>query len=170
MEDFQKMNPWWQRAIEAVQRDFSDLNDPAQLARLVVRLTMAAVLSGILGWQREGVGKAAGLRTHMLVALGAAIYVLAAEQAGLHGDGMSRVLQGLVAGVGFLGAGAILKMSEQGQIRGLTTAAGIWLTAGIGVAAGMGQEASAVLITIFAWITLAIIPRLERRSKDDRTP
>lgn len=67
------MNAWWQRAWEAVLHDFSDLGDAAQLARLLVRLLMAALLSGVLGWQREGLGKAAGLRTHMLVALGAAI-------------------------------------------------------------------------------------------------
>lgn len=83
---------------------------------------------------------------------------------------LSRVLQGLLAGIGFLGAGAILKISDQGEIRGMTTAAGIWLTAGIGVAAGLGQEASAVLITLFAWITLAILPRLERHRKPPNRP
>ena len=86
----------------------------------------------------------------MLVALGAALFVLVPQQAGVTAADMTRVLQGLVAGIGFLGAGAILKKGDEGEIEGLTTAAGIWLTAAIGIAAGMGREASAVLSTVLA--------------------
>jgi putative Mg2+ transporter-C (MgtC) family protein len=81
---------------------------------------------------------------------------------------LSRVIQGIVAGVGFLGAGAILKghikghSDDEEQVKGLTTAAGIWLTAAIGVAAGMGREATAVLSTLLALGILALVPRLVR--------
>jgi len=155
------MDTWWQRAAEAVGQDFSDLNDPGALARLIVRLILAAVLGGVLGFERQHSGKAAGVRTHMLVALGAAVFTFVAQQSGMDHEGMSRVIQGLTAGIGFLGAGAILKMSDQGEIRGLTTAAGIWLTAAIGLAAGMGRESTAIVCTGIALIILAIIPRLE---------
>jgi putative Mg2+ transporter-C (MgtC) family protein len=77
-------------------------------------------------------------------------------------DALSRVVQGLVTGVGFLGAGTILKDDDQGRIRGLTTAAGVWLTAAVGVAAGMGREASAVLGTVLALLILSALPRLGR--------
>ena len=143
----------WQKApggmqiAEALRQDFSDLPDIGHVTQIVVRLSIAAVLGGLLGYEREKAGKAAGLRTHMLVAIGAALYVLVPQQAGVTVADMTRVLQGLVAGVGFLGAGAILKNAEEGQVEGLTTAASIWLTAAIGIAAGMGREASAVLST-----------------------
>jgi putative Mg2+ transporter-C (MgtC) family protein len=74
-------------------------------------------------------------------------------------EDLSRVLQGVTAGIGFLGAGAILKQSNQNDIRGLTTAASIWLTAAIGIAAGMGREATAVLSALFALVILAILRR-----------
>src|SRR5262249_26108776 len=78
-------------------------------------------------------------------------------------DATSRVIQGLVAGIGFLGAGTILKKDDDGHVRGLTTAAGIWLTAAVGVAAGMGRCASAVLIAAFGWLILEVVGRLEGR-------
>jgi heat shock protein HtpX len=106
-------------------------------------------------------------RTHMLVALGAAFFVLVPQQAGMLIADMSRVLQGVITGMGFLGAGAILKSSERGQIRGLTTAAGIWLTAAVGIAAGMGREASAILGALLAFVILylgrGIGPKLDVR-------
>src|SRR5262245_4080251 len=121
---------------EVVAEDFSDLPDAAQVVRLMVRLGLAALVGGCLGYEREMSGKAAGLRTHMLVAVGAALFVLVPQQAGMQIADLSRVLQGLIAGIGFLGGGAILKLSDRVEIRGLTTAATIWLTAAIGVAAG----------------------------------
>lgn len=150
-----------QEISEGLRADFSDLPSLAQVIRIAIRLLLAALLGGLLGYQREQVGKEAGLRTHMLVALGAAFFVLVPQQAGMSMADLSRVIQGLVAGIGFLGAGAILKMSEEGQIKGLTTAAGIWLTAAIGMAAGMGREASAILGTLLAFAILAFLVRLE---------
>ena len=78
-------------------------------------------------------------------------------------DALSRVVQGLATGIGFLGAGAILKVESERRIRGLTTAAGIWLTAALGVAIGMGHLGTAVVGVFFAWIVLAFLIRLERR-------
>jgi putative Mg2+ transporter-C (MgtC) family protein len=151
---------WWEQVVQTLQHEFSDLPDAGHVTALAARLILAALLGGILGYEREQQGKAAGLRTHMLVALGAALFVLVPQQAGITDADLTRVLQGLVAGIGFLGAGAILK--DQGEIKGLTTAAGIWLTAAIGVAAGMGRQTTAVLSTFLALVILAAIPRVER--------
>src|SRR5262245_62399512 len=131
------MKPWWQ----GVADDLSDLPDLSQVVRIAARLTLAAVLGGLLGYDREKAGKSAGLRTHMLVALGAAVFTLVPDLAGTDVPSMGRVVQGIVAGIGFIGAGAILKQGEKGRVRGLTTAAGLWLTAAIGMAAGWGRAA-----------------------------
>lgn len=155
------MSDWWQPIMSTIAQEFSDVPDAAQATRIVVRLTAAAVLGGLLGWEREHAGKAAGVRTHMLVAMGAALFVLVAQQAGISAGDNSRVLQGIVAGVGFLGAGTILKGDAEGQVKGLTTAAGIWLTAAIGVAAGMGLESTAVLSTALALVVLWAIPAVQ---------
>ncbi|MNT39456.1 putative Mg(2+) transport ATPase [compost metagenome] len=124
---------------------------------------MAVILGGLLGYERERSGKAAGLRTHMLVALGAAIFVLVPLQGGMQVGDLSRVLQGVIAGIGFLGAGAIIKLSDEREIHGLTTSASIWMTAAIGVAAGMGREATAVVSTLMALFVLAVLRRVEAR-------
>jgi putative Mg2+ transporter-C (MgtC) family protein len=142
-----------------VREEFTDIGDGAAIVRIVVRLLVAVVLGGVLGWERESVGAPAGLRTHMLVSLGSALFVLIPLQAGMRMDDLSRVLQGVTAGIGFLGAGAILKQRDRNDVRGLTTAAGIWLTAALGVAAGMGREATALLSTLFALVILAILRR-----------
>ena len=161
------MSPWWQEIGTTLQEEFSDLPSIPQVVRVFVRLLLAAVLGGALGFEREQKGKAAGIRTHMLVALGSALFVFIPEQLGMHVADISRVLQGVIAGIGFLGAGTIIKGKEEENVKGLTTAAGIWLTAAIGVAAGMGREATAVLSTILALIILTMVPRfaslLERR-------
>ena len=142
-----------------VREEFTDIGDGASIVRIVVRLLVAVVLGGVLGWERESVGAPAGLRTHMLVSLGSALFVLIPLQAGMKMEDLSRVLQGVTAGIGFLGAGAILKQRDRNDVRGLTTAASIWLTAALGVAAGMGREATALLSTLFALVILAILRR-----------
>jgi putative Mg2+ transporter-C (MgtC) family protein len=142
-----------------VHEEFTDIGDGAGIVRIVVRLCVAVVLGGVLGWERESVGAPAGLRTHMLVSLGSALFVLIPLQAGMDLPDLSRVLQGVTAGIGFLGAGAILKQRDRNDVRGLTTAASIWLTAALGVAAGMGREATALLSTLFALVILAILRR-----------
>lgn len=153
---------WWRQIGETVVSEFSDLPDAAQVTRILLRLTLAALLGGLLGIEREQKGKAAGVRTHMLVAMGAALFVLLGQQAGMPSSDLSRVVQGIIAGIGFLGAGTILKGNDEEKVKGLTTAAGIWLTAAIGVAAGMGREATAVLSTLLALAIFALMPRLLR--------
>jgi putative Mg2+ transporter-C (MgtC) family protein len=145
----------------ALAQDFADMAEPARLAHIAVRLAFAAALGGLLGYQREKVGKAAGLRTHMLVAVGAALFILVPQFDGMAAGDLSRVVQGVAAGVGFLGAGAILKLTDDRQIKGLTTAAGIWLTAAIGVAVGFGRLGSAALASLFAFIILEVLHRLD---------
>lgn len=156
------MNPWWQQVGNTIAAEFSDLTDPTQVTRAILRLLVAALLGGLLGWEREHQGKAAGVRTHMLVAMGAALFVLVSQQAGMAADDLSRVIQGITAGVGFLCAGTILKGDRLDDVKGLTTAAGLWLTAAVGVAAGMGRESTAVLGTVLALAVLAVVPLVVR--------
>lgn len=135
--------------------------DTTQMARLLFRLCAAMILGAVIGAQREILGKPAGLRTHILVAMGSALFVLAASGAGMSLSDMSRVIQGLVAGIGFLGAGAILKLSQSREIHGLTTAAGIWMTAAIGVAAGLGLVGFALLSVVLTWFVLTGLNYIE---------
>ena len=128
----------WQTILTTLGEEFADLSDPAQFTRVAVRLLVAIALGAVVGYERERHGKTAGLRTHMLVALGVALLIVSAEQSGVQPADMTRVLQGLFAGIGFLGAGAILKLDDKERIKGLTTAASIWATAAIAAAAGLG--------------------------------
>jgi putative Mg2+ transporter-C (MgtC) family protein len=148
---------WWLEIWLTIQNEFSDLADLSEVTQLCTRLLVAIVLGGILGYERERTGSPAGFRTHMLVALGSALFVFVPLQAGTDMQDMSRVLQGVITGIGFLGAGAILKNSEDHEIRGLTTAASIWLTAAVGIAAGMGKEATALVSTLFALLILVVL-------------
>jgi putative Mg2+ transporter-C (MgtC) family protein len=152
---------WHDEALATIASEFSDVTDVAQLTRIVVRLTLAAILGFVLGFEREQQGKAAGVRTHMLVAIGSAMFVLIPQQTGIVPADMSRVIQGLVAGVGFLCAGTILKQGkDESHVQGLTTAAGLWMTAAIGRACGLGREATAVLSALLALAVLSLVPRL----------
>ena len=165
------MGGWWQQVWDTVREEFSDLPDAAQVTRVTLRLLIAAILGGALGYEREKKGKAAGMRTHMLVALGAAMFVLIPQLAKVTDAEMTRVIQGLVAGVGFLGAGAILRVGDRGEVKGLTTAAGIWLTAAIGMAAGMGREATALLCSVLALTVLSVFPKVAQSFEfRDRSP
>jgi putative Mg2+ transporter-C (MgtC) family protein len=154
------MEVWWQQIADAVAAEFSDLPGVSDATTVTMRLVIAALLGGMLGYEREQRGKAAGLRTHMLVALGAALFVLVPQQSGMSNEDMSRVIQGVITGMGFLGAGAILKMTSEETIKGLTTAAGLWVTAAIGIAVGLGREASAVLSAVLVVIILHLVPKL----------
>ena len=147
----------WDQVVEAIRSEFVDLGDAAGATRVVFRLLMAALLGGVLGYERESKGKSAGLRTHMLVAVGAALFLLVPQQMGASDADLSRVIQGLVAGIGFLGAGAIVKGKPGDEIEGLTTAASIWMTAAIGMAAGLGREATAILSAFLALAVLTVV-------------
>lgn len=148
------------RVMATLAAEFSDAPDVEQITRILVRLLLAAILGGILGYEREHHGKAAGVRTHMLVAMGSALFVLVPNQAGMSIADMSRVIQGVVAGIGFLCAGAIIKRQSEEDVQGLTTAAGVWMTAAIGVACGLGRESTAVISTVMALVVLNVVPRL----------
>lgn len=138
----------WARILATVADEFSDLPDVETFTRVVVRLLLAALLGALVGLERELAGKPAGLRTHMLVALGAALFVLIPLQGGMGADGISRVIQGLLAGVGFLCAGAILKGDTEDEVHGLTTAASVWMTSAIGMGVGLGRDTTAAVATV----------------------
>ena len=161
------MDSWGDRALSALKDEFSDLPDGGQLVRLVLRLVVAALLGGLIGYERKAAGKHVGPRTHMLVAAGSALFVLIPQQAGMPLSDLSRVLQGLLAGIGFLGGGAILKSPDQGRVQGMTSAAGIWMVAAIGVAVGLGRIASAIVAALFAYLILSFLYRLERKMDVD---
>jgi len=130
--------------------------DRTRLAIVVIRLIAALLLGGFLGIERERVGKPAGLRTHTIVCLATTLVVLACTEVKMSPDGLSRVIQGIVTGIGFVGAGSILKLSEQREIKGLTTAAGLWMTAIIGIAVGLGALGLAVIGTVLTLLVLVL--------------
>jgi putative Mg2+ transporter-C (MgtC) family protein len=146
------------------------LPDRRRLVIVLIRVIAATLLGALVGFQRERAGKPAGLRTHMLVSLGTTLVVLACSASGMSLDGLSRVIQGIVTGIGFVGAGSILKLSEQRDIKGLTTAAGLWLTAAIGVAVGLGSLGIALIGTALTLSVLGLVgaveARLEKRFKN----
>ncbi len=154
-------------AIAALRSEFSDLSDIGDAIRVSVRLLVAALLGAILGYNRERHGKSAGLRTHMLVAMGSALFVMVPMFAGMEMSDLSRVLQGVIAGMGFLGAGTIIKQKDEGEVFGLTTAAGLWMTAAIGVACGLGREMTALIGTLLAWVVLEVVERVFNQRRDD---
>jgi putative Mg2+ transporter-C (MgtC) family protein len=131
----------------------------------VSRLGLAAAFGALLGYQRERVHSTAGLRTHILVCLGSAFFVLASVEAGQTSADVSRIIQGIVTGVGFLGAGTILKVSDRLEVHGLTTAASIWLTAAIGAGAGLGHIWLPTLGAAMGWLVLGPIGKLEKASE-----
>lgn len=141
----------------------SGLPDSRQLVHVIIRLIAATLLGAIIGYQREKAGKPAGLRTHILVTLGTTVFVLACSGYGMTSEGLSRVIQGIITGIGFIGAGSILKLSQEKNIQGLTTSAGIWMTAAIGVAVGLGSLGVAMLSTLLTVIILALAAPLEHR-------
>jgi putative Mg2+ transporter-C (MgtC) family protein len=149
-----------------VEELFGGLPDKRQLIRLVIRLVAAALLGGVVGIQRERSGKPAGVKTHMLVALGAALFVLAPMEFGMSASDLSRIIQGLATGIGFIGGGAILKLRDSREIKGLTSAAVIWMTAALGVAAGLGRLGLALVGAILTWIVLSVVGTIEDRIEE----
>ncbi|MEJ7928628.1 MgtC/SapB family protein [Ramlibacter sp. AN1015] len=146
----------WALVVATVASEFRDLHEVEDLTRVVVRLLVAAALGALLGLEREHAHKSAGLRTHMLVSLGSALFVLMALRSDFGPEALARVIQGVAAGIGFLCAGAILKSETSEQVRGLTTSAGLWMTTAIGLTAGLGHEALAVLGTVLALVVLRL--------------
>jgi putative Mg2+ transporter-C (MgtC) family protein len=133
---------------------------------IVARLGSATLLGGVLGLNREMRSKPAGLRTHALVSLGSALATTATLQfldgPGIDHAAVTRTIQGIVAGVGFLGGGAILRAKDREEVTGLTTAASIWVVAALGIACGGGFWISSVVAVLLALLVLILGTPLER--------
>ena len=160
----------WSQITDALAREFSDVGDAGVATRVGVRLLTAALLGGAIGWERESVGKSAGLRTHMLVALGSALFILAPVETGEDEQATSRVIQGVVAGIGFLGAGAIVKSHAGDAVYGLTTAASIWITAALGMAVALGRVVTAIIAAVLALVILHVLPSATPNDNSRRNP
>ena len=160
----------WDKILKTLRHEFSDLPDIEDVTRVLVRVMLAVGLAALIGYERETRGSTAGLRTHMILALGVALMVVAAQQSGMAPEDVSRVIQGVFAGIGFLGAGAIVKQSNTAQVRGLTTAASLWTTAAVATACGLGTELTAVIGTAIALIILSVLLRKERRARKETVP
>jgi putative Mg2+ transporter-C (MgtC) family protein len=137
---------------------------------ITFRLCLALILGAIIGLERQLRHKPAGLRTHMLVSLGSALFTLIPLQASViatSSDPLSRVIQGIAAGVGFLGAGEILRESSQEtrrtEVRGLTSAAAIWVSAALGIIAGCGLWQLGLIGALFSFLVLNVFKRFEKR-------
>lgn len=128
----------------------------------LARIGAAALLGGLLGLEREWTGHWAGLRTHMMVSMGCAVFVISGIAiAGEQGEAVTRVIQGIASGIGFLGAGTILKLDQKQEIKGLTTASSIWLAAALGTTAGLGRYALAAAAAIMSLFVLGVLGQLE---------
>ena len=151
--------------------------DPLSITEIALRLGCALGLGALLGLERERKNRPAGFRTMILISLGSAGFMLAGQEAitqtamavatengnahNLTGADISRVLQGLMGGVGFLGAGAVIQNKR--AVRGLTTAAAVWVTACVGAACGMGLIKLAAVLAAFALFTLIVLELVENR-------
>ncbi len=167
MGRFSREDSVWTTIVATLRDEFADLTDTEQFVRVVSRMLFAVLLGAVVGYEREMRNSTAGLRTHMLVALGTASIVISAVQLGYASDAMSRVLQGVSTGIGFIGAGTILKRAAAREIRGLTTAAGLWMTAALAVAAGLGQYFIGLLGAVVTLGVLAGVKRVEDRIGSD---
>lgn len=131
---------------------------------LIGRLAMSCILGGIIGYERESKSKSAGLRTNVLVCLGSCLIMILSQD--IYGDvegktnaDPARLAAQVVSGIGFLGAGAIMK--EGLNVTGLTTAACLWVVAGVGLAVGAGNYSEAIATTVFVFIVLAVLARMD---------
>lgn len=120
--------------------------------QFLLRLVLAAIAGGLIGFERESVHKPAGIRTHMLVSLGAALFVLATIA--VLPDEAARIIGGVATGIGFLGAGTIFRSKD--SVMGLTTAASIWTVAAIGLTFGLGEYVLAITATILVILILQL--------------
>ncbi|HEY9598915.1 MAG TPA: MgtC/SapB family protein [Cyanophyceae cyanobacterium] len=138
---------------------------------LIIRLTTALLVGAIIGFEREIKDKPAGLRTHMLVSFGSALFILVPiliSQTNPSTDALSRVIQGVTAGIGFLGAGEILRESQPDngrvKVRGLTSAAAIWVSAALGIAAGCGLLPLSLIGAVVTLVVLKVFKQFEHRT------
>lgn len=134
----------------------------------IIRIILAFVLGGVIGLEREKKGVGAGLRTHILVTVGSALvmltslYIYGIYQKNTCSIDPGRIAAGVITGIGFLGAGTIIRSRE--GIHGLTTAASIWISAAIGLAVGCGYFSAAIIVTVVSYLSLSILKRLEKEA------
>lgn len=148
------------------------LVSPLNSIDIVFRLMAAVLFGGLIGLNRQIAGKWGGLRTHMLVSLGAALFVLAPLQASNSPEALSRTIQGITTGVGFLGAGEIVHYSRESgklEVKGLTSAASIWVTAALGVIAGCGLWQISIISTFLTLIILVAAKWIENYLPENRS-
>jgi putative Mg2+ transporter-C (MgtC) family protein len=147
------------------------LNHLSRWGEMLLRLLLAAAAGGLIGWEREVKGQSAGLRTHTMVAFGAALFTLAALDMAVPGTTENpsgdaiRVITGVAQGIGFIGAGMIFR--EKSKIKGLTTAATVWVMGALGVAWGIGAYALAIMATIIAYFVLRPLRKFEKKKLRD---
>lgn len=139
--------------------------DGSGIALVAWRLFVAVLLGALIGIEREERGKPAGLRTHVLITMASASFALLADRLGTTHvlNDSTRMLQGIIVGVGFIGAGAIVRDRQSNEVHGLTTASGIWTATAIGIAVGMGWLALGVLTAVFALAINVGLAWVERR-------
>jgi putative Mg2+ transporter-C (MgtC) family protein len=149
---------------------------PADVLHLAARLVLAVLLGGAIGFNRELRQKPAGLRTHALVGLAAALLTatgtLMTGAPGTTGDSatVGRIVQGLLAGIGFIGGGVILRRDDVRGVHGLTTAAGMWLVAAVGIAIGAGLWEAGAMAIALTLLVLAVGGMVDRRIHDNEKP
>jgi putative Mg2+ transporter-C (MgtC) family protein len=148
----------------------TELTKGAPVTEVAIRLVIAVIIGGLIGWDRQRSEKPAGIRTHMLVSLGSASFTLLGFEVGAHlpqrmgaGFDPTRVLQGVIGGIGFLGAGAIIR--NNGHVSGITTAASVWVAGAMGAAAGVGAYVLSLATTLLAFLVLAGVTKLEQRDR-----
>ena len=156
-------------ALPLLQADPSALNallNPEHAASIIGRIVLAGICGAVVGWQRERHEKAAGLRTHILLAVGSCLFTLVALA--IHGDDITRIMQGIVTGTGFLGGGVIFR--EGASVRGLTTAVGLWVMGAVGMAVGTGQYFIAIVATVLVFLVLSALLWVEKRAARKADP
>ena len=152
-------------SMEILWSEFSGgIPDGRQLVVIIIRLAASALLGAAIGFERQSAGKAAGLRTHILVTTGSTLFMLSCLGARMDSDALSRVIQGIATGIGFVGAGTILKRKSEHNIEGITTAAGIWMAAAIGVTIGLGSLGLALMATGLTLVVLRAVFLWESRN------
>jgi putative Mg2+ transporter-C (MgtC) family protein len=141
---------------------------PGDFLSIALRLTLALFVGALIGLERETSHKPAGLRTHMLVSLGSALFILASLKLSTSDpeQGVSRTIQGIAAGIGFLGGGEIIRShrqnSEREEVHGLTSAAAIWVSAALGTMAGCGLWELSLLGAMLSYVVLKVVKKVER--------
>lgn len=142
------------------------------ISEMLIRLIVAIILSGVIGYEREYRHKPSGMRTNMLVGLGTALITIVSleiirQEGATSATDISRIISSVLPGIGFIGAGMIIQ--SRGHVQGLTTAASLWLVAGIGIAAGVGMFSLAAIATVIGLVTLVFLRAVRVEDSEENT-